>query len=283
MIKLLVNMKTFSNRGTGIFGRISGPLLILVLLEACGPAAIPSGINDPNEASNRRVHEFNKSLDRRLGGGGGNTGNSTETEDIGEGAEFVAGSEDVPQEVSPWIIAVSNFGTNLDTPRKVVNSLLQLRPGDAAHNTMRFGINSTIGILGLFDVARAAGLPEVDTNFGETLHVWGVPEGAYQELPVVGPSTQRDTAGRVVDFAMNPLWYVFPWPENLVANGFTWASEATDRIRYSETVDSLLYESADSYAQSRLIYLQNRRFELSRGETTEDDESVDLYEELYGD
>lgn len=248
---------------------------VLATLSACGPADIPTGINDPNETANRRVHEFNKSLDRSLGGG------PPESEPSDPDSALV---EDRPvEEVSPLLIAVANFGTNLDTPRKIANSLLQVRPGDAARNTLRFGINSTIGIFGLIDVARAAGLPEVDTNFGETLHVWGVPEGKFQELPVIGPSTQRDTAGRVVDFALNPLWYVFPFPENLVANGFTWAAEGTDRIRYGETVDSILYDSSDSYAQSRLIYLQNRRFELSRGDLAENDESLDLFEEFYGD
>ncbi len=256
-----------------------GLLAVVTGLSACGPAAIPTGINDPNEAQNRRVHEFNKELDRRVGG------ESTVKAEAPDGDALPDPADAVPatDNASPLLIAVSNFGTNLDTPRKIVNSLLQVRPGDAAHNTMRFGINSTIGLGGVFDVARAAGLPDIDTDFGETLHVWGVPEGKYQELPVIGPSFQRDTAGRVVDFAMNPLWYVLPWPTNLVANGFTWAGEATDRIRYSDTFDSLLYDSVDSYAQSRLIYLQNRRFDMSRGELSENDESVDLYEELYGD
>ncbi|RYH10833.1 VacJ family lipoprotein [Tropicimonas sp. IMCC6043] len=270
-MKLLI--KTTTRRGKGFRQHCTAAGLLggIALLAGCGPAAIPTGIDDPYETANRRVHAFNKSLDQSLGGGRDAESDGTE-------------ASDAPlKPVSPTLIAVSNFGTNLDTPRKIVNSLLQVRPGDAARNTMRFGLNSTVGLLGLFDVARAAGLPEVDTNFGETLHVWGFPEGPYQELPVVGPSTRRDTAGRVVDFAMNPLWYVFPWPQSIVANGATWASEATDRIRYGETVESILYDSEDSYAQSRLIYLQNRRFELSRGELAENDESLDLFEEFYGD
>lgn len=271
---MMKHLITTSPGGGKAFRRrcwLAGLLSGIALLSGCGPAPIPTGIDDPYEAANRRVHAFNKKLDQALGGG---------RDARAEAAE----ASDAPiKPVSPTLIAVSNFGTNLDTPRKIVNSLLQVRPGDAAHNTMRFGINSTLGLLGIFDVARAAGLPEVDTNFGETLHVWGVPEGPYQELPVVGPSTGRETAGRFVDFGMNPLWYVFPWPQSILANGATWASEATDRIRYGETVESILYDSEDSYAQSRLIYLQNRRFELSRGELAENDESLDLFEEFYGD
>ncbi|MDV7144125.1 VacJ family lipoprotein [Tropicimonas sp. TH_r6] len=267
---------------------LSGALALTLGLVSCGPANIPSDINDPNEIANRRTHEFNKSLDRALGGGSDSQTSAMDDSEALDGDEDALSAAPVELdaaagEVSPLLIAVANFGTNLDTPRKIVNSLLQVRPGDAAHNTLRFGINSTIGVFGIMDVARAAGLPEVDTDFGETLHVWGVPEGHYQELPIVGPSTQRDTAGRTVDFVMNPLWYVFPWPQNLVANGFTWAEEATDRIRYGETVNSILYESEDSYAQSRLIYLQNRRFEMSRGDLAENDESLDLFEEFYGD
>ncbi len=284
MIDVLTNRLP---RGERLYSR-TAVLAVALGLASCGPASIPSEINDPNEVANRRVHEFNKSLDRSLGGGSDVQAASPEDAEELEtdGTVLSAAPEELdaaPSEVSPLLIAVANFGTNLDTPRKIVNSLLQVRPGDAAHNTLRFGINSTVGVFGLMDVARAAGLPEVDTDFGETLHVWGVPEGPYQELPVVGPSTRRDTVGRTVDFAMNPLWYVFPWPQNLVANGFTWAEEATDRIRYGETVNSILYESEDSYAQSRLIYLQNRRFEMSRGDLAENDESLDLFEEFYGD
>ncbi|SDK62934.1 phospholipid-binding lipoprotein MlaA [Aliiruegeria lutimaris] len=273
MMNLLIKRMSFPDSNSRKRSACVTALLVVCGLSACGPAQIPSEINDPNEVANRRVHEFNKSLDQALGGGPGEA-----SEDGIEAPE----DESPAKEASPLLIAVSNFGTNLDTPRKIVNSLLQLRPGDAAHNTMRFGINSTIGVLGLMDVAGAGGLPEIDTDFGETLHVWGVGEGSYQELPVVGPSTQRDTVGSVVDFAINPLWYVFPWPENLLANGFTWVAEGTDRIRYGDTVESILYESEDSYAQSRLIYLQNRRFELRRGDVAEED-YIDPYEELFGD
>lgn len=284
-----------------------GLFALVVALTGCGPASIPSEANDPFEAQNRRVHEWNKDFNRRFfgSGAGSEADASTSEPPIDDGNEIEAGDEialDDPdgelidpyaaldgstavepaaQPVSPIIVGLANFGTNLDNPRRVLNSLLQLRPGDAAHNTMRFAINSTIGIGGLVDVAGMGGLNEIDTNFSETMHVWGVPEGAYQELPVFGPSTQRDTVGAMVDLAINPLWYALDWPVNLAANTFVWAGEATDRIRYSDTVDSLYFESEDSYSQARLIYLQNRRFELRRGELAEED-YFDPYEELYG-
>ncbi|MFV0358424.1 VacJ family lipoprotein [Tropicimonas sp.] len=269
-------------------------LSIVTALSACGPASIPTGINDPNEAQNRRIHEWNKSLDRHVFGGGetaatGRNGESPApsgaedglSEEPDEAAAPAAAGDAPVRPVSPIIVALANFGNNLNNPSRILNSLLQLRPGDAAHNTLRFGINSTVGLGGIFDPATAAGLPEIDTNFSETMHVWGVPEGAYMELPVFGGSTQRDTAGSIVDLAINPLWYAVEWPASLAANGFVWVGQGTDRVRYADTVSSIYEDSEDSYSQQRLIYLQNRRFELRRGEVAEEDYE-DPYEDIYG-
>lgn len=271
---------------------VVGGMVLLAALGACGQAPIPSAIHDPYEAQNRRVHAFNKSLDTRLKGGKA-PAVATAVPVAADDAAAGSGTGDEPPDaavpalqpatLSPVMQGASNFGRNLDHPRMIVNSLLQLRPGDAARNTMRFGINSTLGLGGIFDVARAGGMPARETDFGETLHVWRVPEGAYVELPILGPSTQRDAVGKVVDLAINPLWYVLGWPVNAVAMGFTAAPAIAERQRYGETIDSVLYGSADSYAQTRQIYLQNRRYDLGGGEMGSNDESIDLYEELYGD
>ncbi|MEO1364432.1 MAG: VacJ family lipoprotein, partial [Pseudomonadota bacterium] len=151
---------------------------------------------------------------------------------------------------------------NLGEPSVAINSLLQGDLRGAGLSTVRFLTNSTLGIFGLADVAAEFKLPEHDTDFGETLHVWGVGEGAYLELPVLGPSTTRDTTGMVVDLFTNPLSYVIDEPERYYGTGAGVASGLSTRGRFTDTVDSILYESADSYAQARLIYLQNRRFEL---------------------
>ncbi len=220
-----------------------------------GPGEAPDGIHDPYEAENRNVHEFNRGLDRVL---------------LRPSSQGYVGV--VPEDVQ---LAVSNFGDNLSVPGDVVNQILQGRLDRAARNTFRFVINTTIGVAGLVDAANEFGLPADDTDFGETLHVWGAPEGAYTELPVLGPSTQRDAAGIVVDFFLNPLDYVIPSPEKYVGTAARIASKVGDRGNFSEIVDGILYESADSYAQARLIYLQNRRFELG----IEDDETyIDPYE-----
>ena len=129
---------------------------------------------------------------------------------------------------------------------------------------MRFVINSTLGFGGLFDVASDFGIEDHETDFGETLHVWGAGEGAYVELPFLGPSTQRDAVGKVVDLFTNPLSYTLDDPESYYGPVASVASGLGNRGRFSDTIDSILYDSADSYAQARLIYLQNRRFELGQ-------------------
>jgi len=144
---------------------------------------------------------------------------------------------------------------------------------------LRFAVNTTAGVGGLMDAASWLGMPEATTDFGETLHRWGVAEGNYVELPLTGPSTARDSAGAVVDLFLNPLTYVDEasiTDKALIADT---AATIGDRYTFGETFDSVLYDSADSYAQARLLYLQNRRFEL--GQEAADDSFVDPYEDPY--
>jgi phospholipid-binding lipoprotein MlaA len=128
----------------------------------------------------------------------------------------------------------------------------------------------------VFDPATAAGVAGDPTDFGETLHIWGVTEGNYFELPLFGPSTDRDALGKVVDIALDPLQLILPEKTSLPLVAKV-ASRISDRGRYSETVDSVLYDSADSYAQARLLYLQNRRFDL--GQAPSDESFEDPYAE----
>ena len=231
----------------------------LSLLGACTPAPIESGANDPYEAQNREVHRGNRDLDRVL------------VRPAANGYGTI-----VPE---PVRTGVSNFASNLNLPVMVLNNLLQFRLEEAGANTFQFLVNSTFGMAGLLDVATEAGIAERSTGFGETLHVWGVPEGSYSELPLIGPSTSRHTVGRIVDTAMNPLNFVLAGPERSVATASGIFARFGDRYRYSDLVDSVLYESEDSYAQARLLYLQNRRFQLG-GDA--EPEYFDPYEDLYG-
>lgn len=217
--------------------------LTLTMFGAVGCSVAPSetALHDPFEDQNRAVHSFNKGLDEVL---------------LRPASQITSA---VPAEITD---RVSDFSDNLSLPGMVVNGALQGDLEGASKNTLRFVVNTTLGLLGLFDPATDMGLSEETTDFGETLHVWGFAEGAYVELPVLGPSTERDAVGSVVDLVFDPLQY-FDAPEvaQLSTPAFV-LDQIITRGRYSDTVDSILYESADSYAQARLLYLENRRFQL---------------------
>lgn len=242
-----------------ILPKFLGALLLAAVVAGCTAAPIGVGINDPIEAQNRDTHASNRALDKALVRPASN----------GYGAT-------VPL---PVRTGISNFASNLNLPGQVLNNLFQFRIENAGHNMFRFLVNTTFGFGGLLDVATEAGLENRRTDFGETLHVWGAPEGAYLELPIVGPSTERHAAGRVVDLLLNPLNFAVDGPLRGAGTGASVAARFGDRYRYSDLVDSILYESEDSYAQARLLYLQNRRFKLSGGVQPD---YIDPYEEVYG-
>ncbi len=241
-----------------IAGRALASLTALALLSACSVAPEGTEINDPYESTNRKIHEGSVRIDRAV---------------LRPVSMAYGGS--VPEPVRR---SVSNFASNLDAPGDVMNDVLQGNVEDAVHNLFRFVLNTTVGIGGLFDPAHSFGLDQRPSDFGETLHVWGTPEGAYQVLPVFGPSTERDTAGRVVDFVLNPIGELVPDLDLGVRVAAGAGSVADNRYRYATSIDSVLYDSADGYAQARTIYLQNRRFQLGGGEADLPD---DPYEDLY--
>ncbi len=234
----------------------------LALLAGCGAASGPDGINDPFEPTNRKIHAFNRGVDQMFLG------------PTSKGYGRV-----IPKPVSR---AIGNLADTLDLPGDIANNLLQFRIGDAAQNTLRLGTNVFFGVGGIFDTSTMLGLPGKPTDFGETLHVWGFGEGAYLEVPFSGPSTVRDATGTVVDIVMNPVRLAVPKREAMAATAIKLFSRVGDRDRFSETIESILYDSADSYAQARLLYLQNRRFTLNRGAAaTTEDEYIDPYEDPY--
>lgn len=233
----------------------------LALLTACAaPTPLPIPQNDPHEEANRKTHALNQSLDKEL---------------IGPAARGVG-----PVLDGPIGVGLGNVAGNLSMPAAILNKTLQGKFEDAVHNTWRLVLNTTIGLGGLLDPASAMGLTKRGTDFGATLHAWGAGEGAYLVLPVVGPSTERDTLGQVVDIVIDPLGSVLKKPESHWARGIKFGSKLSDRARFGNSVDSILHESADSYAQMRLLYLQSRRFEL--GQEVADDAFIDPYDDPYG-
>lgn len=232
-------------------------LCALALVLAGCTAPTPSGTpNDPFEATNRAWFETNLALDRALSG-------PERTEPR--------------REPSPALRLVRNVAGNLGTPSTVLNDLLQLRPDRAMENTLRFAINSTVGLAGLFDPAGAIGLHGRRSDFGETLHRWGVGEGAYVVLPLLGPSTERDAVGMVVDALLNPWDFAVPARTSRAITAIRWAGRLADRAEYADLIDANVMRTEDPYAQARLLYLQARRHHL--GVETEDD-SFDPYDFL---
>ncbi|WP_434289466.1 MlaA family lipoprotein [Celeribacter sp. SCSIO 80788] len=240
--------------------------LSLGVLAGCAAAPQTGGINDPYEDVNRSWHETNVALDRAV------------IKPVSTAYGTV-----VPD---PLRKGLSNVSDTLGIPGTVVNDVLQLRFGDALHNTARFAVNATVGIAGLFDPATGMGLEERDSDFGETLYTWGVGEGAYVVLPVYGPSTERDAFGLIVDMALDPVGNLLGNPEKSYKTGLKVADLADTRYRYSDLYESVLYDSADSYSQMRLTYLDNRRYELGTpivagAEGAEQATTYDIYEDFY--
>jgi phospholipid-binding lipoprotein MlaA len=237
---------------------IASGALAAATLAGCTVPDEPVEVFDPYEGTNRQIHAFNKGLDSVVW-------RPTST----------AYGTVLP---APVRSGVSNFAANLDTPRHVVNDVLQGDIGDAGHNTMRFLFNTAFGIGGLFDIATGAGIEARPTGFGETLHSWGSEEGAFIELPVFGPSNERDAVGQAVDLVSNPLLLVIPADSQWVPTASNLVDRVGDRYEFRESIDGVLYNSADSYAQTRNLYLQNRRFVLG-----EDEEEFffDPYEDLF--
>lgn len=235
-------------------------MLLAGLVAGCSVA--PEGVEvwDPYEEKNRAVHEDNRAIDAAVLSGGASSY-----------------EEAIP---APVRRRISNLSGNLSLPGQAFNGLLQGRPETVVENTFRFLLNSTLGVGGLFDPASEFGLAGRPTDFGETLHVWGAPEGAYLELPLLGPSTERDAFGRLVDVVIDPVRYLLPVRERNLTYGVHVLAGLGDRGRYSAFIDATLYDSADSYAQARLMYLQNRRFQLGDDSRTQ---YIDPYEDLYGD
>jgi phospholipid-binding lipoprotein MlaA len=150
--------------------------------------------------------------------------------------------------------SVDNFFYNLKMPVYAVNHLLQLEPEPLGRNLLRFGINSTVGVLGLFDPARAWwGLNRAETDFDETLAGYGAGYGIYLVLPVFGPSDLRHGASLVVDHFLNPVIYLTGAPESTAIQSFDFfQAYAPEAERY----ETLRRKSEEPYIFFRNLYLQ---------------------------
>lgn len=154
---------------------------------------------------------------------------------------------------------VSNFLENLSAPVVFGNSVLQGDQQNSFATFWRFVINTTFGIGGLFDVASSAGLKNRDTDFGQTMAVWGVNSGAYLVLPILGPGTLRDSAGVGVDILMDPVTWMY---EDWYSYAEAGARVVDRRSTYFKTFDDLYRSSLDPYVTFRSVYLQRRTAQI---------------------
>ena len=158
---------------------------------------------------------------------------------------------------------IHNVVQNLKEPAVAVNDALQGNVTQAWQSVQRLAINSTVGVAGIFDVAADLGLQPHKADFGQTLGVWGVGEGPFVELPLLGPSNARDTVGTVVDFAMNPLTYVGGAPATAASVSTGAANVVDTRAQHLHDLDELERNSLDYYATLRSVYRQHRDAEIS--------------------
>lgn len=162
---------------------------------------------------------------------------------------------------------VNNFFGNLSDVWTGVNNILQGKPKQGLSDFGRFTLNTTVGIFGLVDVASGAGLEKHSEDLGQTLGRWGVPAGPYVVLPVLGPSTVRDTAALPVDYRADPWGHVNDVP---VRNGGT-ALRVVDQRALLLDASTLLEEAAlDRYEFFRDGYLQRRQNQVYDGDPPED-------------
>jgi phospholipid-binding lipoprotein MlaA len=163
-------------------------------------------------------------------------------------------------------LAIHNLITNLGEPVVIVNDVLQVRLHAAAHDMVRLAANTTFGIGGMVDVAARNGLQHHDNDFGITLGVWGVKPGAYLFVPLLGPSTVRDSIGAGVDVLLNPLTYI-RFPGRLTLQYSTAVVGTLDkRLNSQGDLEAITSDAADPYATLRSVYLQSREAEV-RGES----------------
>ncbi len=214
--------------------------------------------NDPLELLNRFTFAFNMALDTLV------------FQPVAATYRFL-----LPIEVRN---SVRNTVRNLRSPLIFVNDVLQGEMERAETTLVRFLVNSTIGVLGLFDVAADMGYPYHDEDFGQTLGAHGVGEGFYLVLPVFGPSNPRDGIGILVDFYLDPMIYA---AEAADIENFPLArtvAEGIDtRARNIDTIEDLKRDSIDFYARVRSLYRQSRANEINNGLAPEDTPTPGLY------
>ena len=224
--------------------RAAAVLALGALLGGCAtqPVTLTDPERDPWEGWNRKVHAFNTGFDKAI------------FRPVAKGYDVIM--PDGPQR------GVRNFFRNLGYPVTLLNALLQGKLEHAFTSTGRFMMNSTIGLLGFFDVATKVGIPYYDEDFGQTLAVWGWKDSRYLVMPVIGPYTVRDLLGRGFYGYFHPISYAIREHDNYWPAVADLISLRAELLPLQADIDA----AADPYVLFRDVYLQNREFDIYDGD-----------------
>lgn len=237
----------------------SGLCIIAILVLSACAGNIPAAPRDqraeydPWEPLNRRISNFNNGFDK------------VTFKPLAKGYD----------KVMPGFVktGVGNFSTNLRGPLHIINNLLQGKAGRSGVELARFLTNSIVGIGGLFDVATASELESYPETFGETFAVWGIPDGPFVVIPILGPRTLSGAFAIPLTFLADPLWHIDDNTVKWVIYGIRLIDL---RVRLFPA-DTLIEGSYDRYLTIRESLLQNRRFRIHDGDPPEDE---DFYDEF---
>lgn len=228
--------------GTFCRGLIKGALV--AALTMLGATSLQAAEDDPWEGVNRVVFRFNDTVDTYA------------LKPVAEGYD----------KVTPQVLqdGIGNVFSNLGDVVVLSNDLLQGKIHDAGIDTSRILFNTTFGVLGFFDVATRMGLQKNDEDFGQTLGAWGLGSGPYVVLPLLGPSSVRDTLGRVPDSFLQP----YPHIDHVPTRNVTRAVSTVDTRASLLSAERMI--TGDKYIFVRNAYLQNREFRTQDGQVEDD-------------
>ena len=228
----------------GVMQRITQACVCAGLVLAPWTASQAATEDDPWEAVNRPIFQFNDFLDTYA------------LKPLAKGYQAVT-----PQFVEDGIHNVFN---NLGDVTNLANNILQLKPYEAGVDTARLIVNTTFGLGGLIDVGTHMGLTRSDEDFGQTLGYWGVGSGPYVVIPVLGPSTVRDAVAKYPDTYTRPYRYV----DDVPVRNSVFALNVVDTRANLLSAEKLI--TGDKYIFIRNAYLQNREFRVKDGEVEDD-------------
>ena len=233
-------------------------IVAIATLSACAgniPAATKEHREeyDPWEPLNRRISNFNEGFDQ------------VTFKPLAKGYEKV-----MPEFVKK---GVHNASMNLLSPLFIINNFLQGKPGRGAKEFGRFVINTIMGIGGLIDVATHSGVESSPETFGQTFAVWGIPDGPYVVVPVLGPRTMSGVFAIPLNFAADPTFYL----DDSTGKWVIYGIRTIDLRMQLFTAEKLIEDSYDRYLAIRESFLQNRRFRIYDGDPPEDE---DFYDEF---